>query len=76
MNDFFRETDIDEEEFGDLTEDIETLTGLLLKIKGTLPRRREMIEYRNYRFRVLEADERRVVKVKFDRIPPAPGKEK
>ena len=38
MNDFFRETDIDEEEFGDLTEDIETLTGLLLKIKGTLPR--------------------------------------
>ncbi|WP_260425585.1 transporter associated domain-containing protein [Tannerella forsythia] len=76
LNDFFRETDIDEEEFGDLTEDIETLTGLLLKIKGTLPRRREMIEYRNYRFRVLEADERRVVKVKFDRIPPAPGKEK
>ena len=76
LNDFFRETDIDEEEFGDLTEDIETLTGLLLKIKGTLPRRREIIEYHNYRFRVLEADERRVLKVKFDRIPPAPGKEK
>ena len=69
LNDFFRETDIDEEEFGDLTEDVETLTGLLLKIKGTLPRRRETIDYGRYRFRVLEANERRVLKVKFYRIP-------
>ena len=73
LNDFFRETDIDEEEFGDLTEDVETLTGLLLKIKGTLPRRRETIDYRNYRFRVLEANERRVLKVKFYRLPTPPA---
>ena len=73
LNDFFRETDIDEEEFGDLTEDVETLTGLLLKIKGTLPRRRETIDYRHYRFRVLEANERRVLKVKFYRLPTSPA---
>jgi len=73
LNDFFRETDIDEEEFGDLTEDVETLTGLLLKIKGTLPRRRETIDYGHYRFRVLEANERRVLKVKFYRLPLSPA---
>ena len=73
LNDFFRETDIDEEEFGDLTEDVETLTGLLLKIKGTLPRRRETIDYGHYRFRVLEANERRVLKVKFYRLPTSPA---
>lgn len=73
LNDFFRETDIDETEFGEITEDIETLTGLLLKIKGTLPRRREIIEYKNYRFCILEANERRILKVKFNRtIQPHP----
>jgi CBS domain containing-hemolysin-like protein len=63
--DFFRETDIDEDEFGKLTEEVDTLAGLLLKIKGTLPRRKEVIDFKPYRFRILEADERRVLKVKF-----------
>ncbi|MDR2470321.1 MAG: hemolysin family protein [Tannerella sp.] len=65
LNDFFRETDIDPDEFGEMPEEAETLAGLLLEIKGTLPRRRETIEYRNYRFRILEANERRVLKIKF-----------
>ena len=65
LNDFFRETDIEEEEFGKISEEVDTLAGLLLKIKGTLPRRREVIDYKHYRFRILEADERRVLKVKF-----------
>jgi gliding motility-associated lipoprotein GldD len=65
LNDFFRETNTDPAGFGKLTEEIDTLAGLLLKIKGTLPRRREIIQYGNYRFQILEADERRVLKVKF-----------
>lgn len=66
--DFFRETDIDPVEFGTLTEEVDTLAGLLLEIKGTLPCRREVIDYRDYRFRILEADERRVLKIKFSKI--------
>ena len=65
LNDFFRETDVDEAEFGKMTKEVDTLAGLLLIIKGTLPRRREVIDYKQYRFQILEADERRVLKVKF-----------
>ena len=65
LNDFFRETGAPTSDFSELTEEAETLTGLMLAIKGTLPRRRDMVEYKNYKFRILEADERRVLKVKF-----------
>ena len=37
--------DADPTEFGKLTEEVETLAGLLLEIKGDFPRRREIIEY-------------------------------
>lgn len=66
--DFFRETDIDPVAFGKLTDEVDTLAGLLLEIKGTLPCRREVIDYHNYRFQILEADERRVLKIKFSKI--------
>ena len=72
LNDFFRETDIDEADFGKIPEEADTLTGLLLKLKGTLPRRREVIDYKKYRFRILEADERRVSKVKVSFVQPQP----
>jgi gliding motility-associated protein GldE len=69
LNDFFRETGVSPSDFSEHTEEAETLTGLMLAIKGTLPRRREVIDYKKYRFRILEADERRVLKVKFGMIP-------
>ncbi|MDR2473948.1 MAG: hemolysin family protein [Tannerella sp.] len=65
LNDFFRETGISDSEFGEMTDEAETLTGLVLAIKGSLPRRGETVQYRNYRFRILEADARRILKVKF-----------
>ena len=68
LNNFFRETGIPPSDFGELTEEAETLTGLMLAIKGTLPHKREDIEYKNYRFRILEADERRIKKIKFSFI--------
>ncbi|MDR1603048.1 MAG: hemolysin family protein [Tannerella sp.] len=74
LNDFFRETNTDPAGFGKLTEEIDTLAGLLLKIKGTLPCRREIIQYGNYRFQILEADERRVLKVKFSAHERRPKK--
>ncbi|MDR0835808.1 MAG: CBS domain-containing protein [Tannerella sp.] len=68
LNDFFRDTGVPPSDFGEHTEEAETLTGLMLAIKGTLPRRRDVVEYKNYKFRILEADERRVLKVKFSII--------
>lgn len=68
LTDFFRVINADPSEFGKLTEDVETLAGLLLEIKGDFPRRREIIDYDKYRFQVLEVDNRRILKVKFNLI--------
>jgi gliding motility-associated protein GldE len=68
LNDFFRDTGVSPSDFSEHTEEAETLTGLMLAIKGTLPHRRDVVDYKNYRFRILEADERRVLKVKFSII--------
>ena len=68
LNDFFRETGVPASDFNEHTEEAETLTGLMLAIKGTLPGRRDVIDYKNYRFHILEANERRVLKVKFSII--------
>ena len=68
LTDFFRTTDTDPADFEKITEEVETLAGLLLEIKGDFPRRREVIEYKNYRFQILEMDNRRILKVKFNVI--------
>ena len=68
LTDFFRATDTDPAEFEKITEEVETLAGLLLEIKGDFPRRRDVIEYKNYRFQILEMDNRRILKVKFNVI--------
>ena len=60
---FFRVIDADPSDFGKLTEEVETLAGLLLEIKGDFPRRREIIDFKEYRFQVLEVDNRRILKV-------------
>jgi len=69
LTDFFRVIDADPSEFGKLIEEVETLAGLLLEIKGDFPHRREIITYKNYQFQILEIDNRRILKVKFNRIP-------
>lgn len=68
LTDFFRATDTNPADFEKITEEVETLAGLLLEIKGDFPRRREVIEYKNYRFQILEMDNRRILKVKFNVI--------
>lgn len=68
LTDFFRIVGTNESEFGKLTEDVETLGGLLLVLKGDFPERKEIIEYNNYRFQVLEIDNRRILKIKFSKI--------
>jgi len=68
LNDFFRVINAEEADFGKLTEEVETLAGLLLEIKGDFPRRREIIQYGKYRFQILEMDNRRIQKVKFNYV--------
>ena len=64
LNDFYKITGLDENEFGDKAEDAETLAGLILDIKEDFPKIKEQIDYGRCQFIVLELDKRRISKVK------------
>lgn len=70
LTDFFRVTRLDSREFDEFTEDVDTLAGLILEIKGDFPEEREVVRYKNYSFRILKMDKKRITKVKFT-IEPA-----
>ncbi len=77
LSDFFQATGISSKAFGKLTEDADTLAGLILEIKGDFPEKREIIPYENYTFQVLEINKHRILKVKFIAdSTPADKKEK
>ena len=68
LTDFFRATDIDPEIFEDITEEVDTLAGLLLELKGDFPKQNEEITYKNYKFKVIAINARRILKVKLNII--------
>ena len=56
------------DEFEDVVGDADTLGGLLLELKGEFPALHETIAFSCFRFEVLEADSRRILKVKVSRL--------
>lgn len=70
LNDFYRVTGMEEENFGsDVLEDAETLAGLLLNIKGNFLKVNEMVCYGKCEFTVLEVDKYRIAKIKLRILP-------
>lgn len=65
LNDFYKIDEINENDFVKVTEDVETLAGLVLELKGDIPRKDEMIDYGRYVFEVMSADNRRIKKIKL-----------
>ena len=66
LTDFFKATDIDSEDFEDITEEVDTLAGLILELKGDFPEQNEVITYKNYEFKIVAINARRILKVKFN----------
>ncbi len=64
LSDFCKILHVDLHEFDDIEGDADTLAGLLLEIKGDFLSIHERIEFKNYRFEVMELDERRISRVK------------
>lgn len=64
LSDFYKVIKADPEVFEDATADADTVAGLILSLKGEFPALHEVINYRNYRFEILEMDARRILKVK------------
>jgi gliding motility-associated protein GldE len=64
--DFFRATGLDSKTFGKLTDEVDTIAGLVLEIKGDFPENKEIVCYEHYTFQVLEMDKKRILKIKFN----------
>lgn len=65
LNDFYKVTDIDESVFEKVTEDVETLAGLVLELKGEIPNQGDKVNMGPYEFEVIAVDNRRINKIKF-----------
>lgn len=69
LTDFFRVTELNEDEYADMTEDAETLAGMLLAIKGDFPKEKEPIVYGRCRFLILEIEHHRITSVRVKVMP-------
>lgn len=69
LTDFFRVTDLNEEDYEEVTEDCDTLAGMLLAIKGDFPRQKESIVYRRCRFLVISIERHRISSVRVKVMP-------
>ena len=69
LNDFFRVTDLDENDYQPVIEDCETLAGMLLSIKGDFPKEKESIVYGRCRFLILDIEHHRITSVRVKVMP-------
>lgn len=76
LNDFCRITDSDDDVFDEIAEEVDTLAGLLLELKGDFPKEKEPIAYRNFRFLVLKIEKHRIAKVRVKIAQEEEGNEK
>lgn len=64
ISDFCRIMGVDDEPFKNIDDDIETLAGLVLHLKGGFPSIGEEFQLNQFTFRVVDIDSRRVKKIK------------
>lgn len=69
LTDFFRITGLDEDYFEDVTDDCETLAGMLLAIKGDFVKEKEPVAYGRCRFLVLDVTGHRISSVRVKILP-------
>jgi len=63
--DMYRIIEIEGEEFEDIKGDSETIAGLLLEVKGSFPRKGEVINIRDYEFTIEAVDKKRIQRIKL-----------
>ena len=69
LSDFFRITGLDETDYAEVTEDCETLAGMLLAIKGDFPKEKEPLVYHRCRFLILDITNHRIASVRVKVMP-------
>jgi CBS domain containing-hemolysin-like protein len=69
LTDFFRVTELNEDDYAEVAEDAETLAGMLLAIKGDFPKDKEPLVYGRCRFLVLDVADHRITSVRVKIMP-------
>lgn len=69
LSDFFRIIQLDEADYSDVTQDCETLAGMLLAIRGDFPKEKEPLVYGRCRFLILDIDNHRITSVRVKVMP-------
>lgn len=64
LADFYKIMKLDDDVFEDVEGDADTLAGLLLELKGDFPKEHERIDYRQFKFEIVELDGHRISKIK------------
>lgn len=65
LNDFFKIEGIDKQDFEKIIGEAETLAGLILELEGEIPAQEAEIKYKNYLFKIVSANKRRVKSIKL-----------
>ena len=69
LTDFFRVTGLNADDYETVTEDVETLAGMLLAVKGDFPKEKEPLVYGRCRFLVLDITDHRITEVRVNVMP-------
>lgn len=66
LNDFEKITGLEDDSFEEIEGEADTLAGLILEIKGELPKKNDIITYKEHKFTILDVDNRRIKKIKYE----------
>lgn len=69
LTDFFRITGLDPDDYTPVTEDVETVAGMLLAIKGDFPKEKEPLVYGRCHFLILDIEDHRIAEVRVKVMP-------
>lgn len=69
LTDFFKITGLNENDYAAITEDAETLAGMLLTLKGDFPKEKEPLVYGRCRFLILDIIQHRISSVRVKVMP-------
>jgi gliding motility-associated protein GldE len=64
LNDFYKILNISDDFFKEIKGDADTIAGIILELKGEIPRKNEIIKFKNLTFKIEFSDKRRIKKVK------------
>ena len=76
LNDFFKVLDIEYDPFEYVRGESDTLAGLILEIAGEIPDTGFTVDYERYRFRIEEADKRRIKQIRVEILNKQDGNER